>query len=177
MPRRFFRKFAIKRERFRDAWYLAPFRHLLHDPNLWTIRRRNVVPAFALGLYIAFLPIPGHILVAALLALLLRVNIPVAAVSTLVSNPLTMGPLYYLCYEFGLRILGVDSQPFSFEMSFEWLGSQLVNIWQPLLLGCLLLGAIASLLGYVGLDMLWRASIADYLAKRRARRSRPNLPP
>ena len=170
MPRRFFRKFTIKRDRVHGQWYMAPFRHLLHDHRLWTVRRRNVLPAFALGIFIAFVPAPGHLLVAALLALALRIHIPVAVLTTLISNPLTMGPLYYLCYKFGLVLLGLEPQAFEFEFSVAWFGDQFLNIWQPLLLGCLLLGTVAATIGYVGLDMLWRASIADYLAKRRAKK-------
>ncbi len=105
MPRRFFRKFAIKRDKLRAQWYLSPFEHLLHDPNLWGIRRRTVVPAFSLGIFVACLPFPGHMVTAALLALVLRINIPVAAVSTWVINPLVMGPLYYLAYQLGSILL------------------------------------------------------------------------
>jgi len=151
---------------------MAPFRHLLQDHRLWTIRRRNVVPAFSLGLFIAFLPLPMHIILAALVALAMRINIPVAAVSTLVSNPLTIGPQFYLCYQVGLGLLGLDPQPFEFEPTAAWFGNQFLNIWQPLLLGCLLLGTVAATVGYITLDMLWRASIADYLAKRRAEKAK-----
>ncbi len=171
MPRRFFRKFAIKREKMRAQWFLSPFGHLLHDPNLWGIRRRSVVPAFSLGIFVAFLPFPGHMITAALLALVLRVNIPVAAVSTWVTNPVTMGPLYYFAYEVGNDLLRRTPRPFEFELSFEWLIDGFVHIWEPLLLGCALLGALSSLLGFVALDLLWRASISDYLRRRRARRS------
>jgi len=170
MPRRFFRKFTLKREHLKRRWWMAPFDHLLHDPHLWSIRRRTVAPAFALGLFVAYLPIPGHVLAAILLALLLRVNIPVAALTTLVNNPLTMGPMYYAGFELGRALLGRPPQPFQFEMSFAWLAERFATIWEPMLLGCLLLGAILALVGYVGLDLLWRASISGYLARRRARR-------
>ena len=156
----------------RRQWFMAPFRHLLHDHHYWSIRRRTVVPAFSLGLFIGFLPTPGHILMGALAALALRINIPVAAVSTLISNPLTMGPMYYLCYQVGRLLLGVPPQPFEFELSLDWLGNQFLTIWQPMLLGCLLLGSIASLVGYITLDLIWRASLADYLQKRREKRRR-----
>jgi uncharacterized protein (DUF2062 family) len=43
-------------------------------------------------------------------------------------------------------------------------------MWQPLLLGCLILGSLAALIAYVVLDLLWRASVSDYLAARRRRR-------
>lgn len=169
MPRRFFRKFALKREHIRQQWYLGPFRHLLHDPNLWGIRRRTVVPAFALGLFVCYLPIPGHMLTAALLALALRVNIPVAALSTWMSNPVTIGPMYYFAYELGSLLLGRTPRPFEFELSYDWLIDGFVYVWEPLLLGCVLLGAGVSLLGYVALDLTWRASIALYLARRQRR--------
>lgn len=169
MPRRFFRKFALKRERFHGRWYFAPFDHLLHDPNLWSIRRRNVVPAFSLGLFLVFMPVPGHLLIGALLALALRINIPVATLTTLISNPLTMGPIYYLAYRVGQRLLGTPPQPFAFELSFDWLTGSFLAIWQPLLLGAVLLGTVAAALGYAALDLLWRASLADYVESRRRR--------
>lgn len=170
MPRRFFRKFALKRDRFKGQWFLAPFDHLLHDTNLWSIRRRTVVPAFSLGLFVAFMPFPGHPLMAALLALALRINIPIAALTTFVSNPLTMGPMYFVAYKTGLGLLDVEPQPFEFELSLAWIREKFVTIWQPMTLGCVLLGSIAALVGYIGLDLLWRASLADYLAARRAKR-------
>jgi uncharacterized protein (DUF2062 family) len=170
MPRRFFRKFAMKREHLKGQWWLTPFGELIHDPNLWVIRRRNVVPAFALGLFVAYLPFPGHMLTAALLALALRVNIPVAVLTTWVANPFTMGPMYYLAFSVGQYLLRQTPRAFEFEMSFEWLFDRFVYIWQPLILGSVLLGAILSLIGYIALDLLWRASISDYLARRRQRK-------
>jgi len=170
MPRRFFRKFALKRDRFQGRWFLAPFAHLLHDTRLWGIRRRNVVPAFSLGLFIAFLPVPGHVLIAALTALALRINIPIAALTTFASNPLTVGPMFFLAYRVGLKLLSLQPQPFNFELSLVWFSERFVLIWQPLLLGCLLLGALAALVGYIALDLFWRASLADYLETRRRRK-------
>jgi len=161
----------MKRDQARAQWYLSPFDHLLQDPNLWGIRRRTVVPAFSLGLFVAMLPFPGHMVAAALLALVLRINIPVAIVSTWVINPLIIGPAYYLAYEVGSTLLRRTPRPFEFELSYAWLIDGFVAVWQPLLLGCVLLGAILSLVGFVALDLLWRASIWDYLKRRRARRS------
>jgi uncharacterized protein (DUF2062 family) len=170
MPRRIFKKFAFKRHRMTRQWFMAPFRHLLNDHRLWGIRRRSVVPAFALGLFISFMPFPGHTLAGALLALALRVNIPIAAVSTWVSNPATMFPMYYFAYRLGAGLLGWELQPFAFEMSWDWVTHTFVNIWQPMLLGSVILGAAAALVGYVTLDILWRLSLADYKARKRGRR-------
>ena len=171
MPRRFFRKFAVKRDFLRGQWFLAPFSHLLHDHNLWGIRRRTVVPAVAVGLFVAYLPFPGHPITASLLALALRVNIPVAALTTFVSNPLTIGPMYYVAHRLGIALLGMEPQPFQFELSLDWLQQSFASNWQPLMLGCLLLGTALSLVGYVVLDLFWRASLADYVSRRRDRRA------
>lgn len=169
MPRRFLRKITLKRHQLNEQWYLSPFRHLLHDPRLWSIRRRTVVPALALGLFVAYLPFPGHMVAAALLALALRINIPVAAIGTLATNPLTMGPMYYFAYQLGASLLDRAPGPFDFELSVSWLVGGFGRVWQPLLLGCVLLGTLLALLGYVALDIVWRASIWEYLARRRRR--------
>jgi uncharacterized protein (DUF2062 family) len=170
MPRRFFRKFAFKRHELSQRWFMAPFRRLMNDHRLWSIRRKTVVPAFSLGLFIAFLPFPGHIITAVLSAVPMRINIPVAALSTFACNPLTVGPMYYFAYQFGAALLKIPEQPFDFEFSLDWVTHTFVTIWQPLLLGCVLLGAILALLGYVILDRVWRSSIVDY--KERKRRDR-----
>ena len=171
MPRRFFRKFAFKRHHVSEQWFMTPFQHLLHDHRLWGIRRRTVVPALAIGLFIAFMPTPGHMLMSALLALLFRVNIPVAVVACWFSNPLTMGPMYYLAYRLGRGLLGAPLREFQFEMSWDWVTHTFVTIWQPMLLGCVICGALLALVGYVALDMFWRLSIADYKSRKRKSRS------
>ena len=153
---------------------MTPFRHLLHDPRLWGVQRRRVVPAFALGLFIAFMPFPGHTLMAILVAIALRINIPVAAASTWVSNPATMGPMYYLAYEFGSRLLNTEEKEFGFELSFDWVAHSFVTIWQPMLLGCVLLGAAAAFVGYITLDILWRLSVGKYKSRKRKQRSDSN---
>jgi len=170
MPRRFFRKFAFKRHEIAKKWFMTPFRHMLHDHHLWGIRRKTVVPAFSLGLAIAFLPFPGHFFVAALSALALRVNIPVAAITTLVVNPVTVGPLFYFAYRVGAALLGIEPGPFSFELSLDWVASVFMSVWLPLSLGCVFVASIAALIGYVALDGLWRYSLHDYKSKKRSNR-------
>ena len=169
MPRRFFRRFSLKRERLVQQWYLAPFKHLLQDPALWGIRRRNVVPAVAMGLFVAWMPFPGHMLVSTLLAIAIRINVPVAVLACLVSNPLTMGPMYYFAFRFGAWLLGTEPRPFQFDLSIAWMRDGLVYVWNPLLLGCVLLGAASAIVAYVTLDLLWRASVAKHKKQRTTR--------
>jgi uncharacterized protein (DUF2062 family) len=138
--------------------------------SLWSIRRKNVVPAVALGVFFAFMPFPGHPLWATFAALALRVNIPIAALTTFISNPLTMGPMYFFAYQLGVLLLGVEQKPFEIEMSFDWVTHTFVNIWQPMLLGCVLLGTSAALLAYLTLDLVWRSSLGQYKSRKRKQR-------
>ncbi len=149
---------------------MSPFRHLLHDHRLWGIRRKTVVPAFALGLFVACMPFPGHLLAAALAALALRINIPVAALTTFASNPVTMPALYYFCYRLGAMLLSVQPRPVEFEMSLAWVRDTFVFIWQPMLLGSVLCGAFAALAGFVVLDLFWRNSLVSYKSAKRHKR-------
>jgi len=172
MPRRFFRKFAIKRHELAERWFMAPFRHMLHDTRLWGIRRKTVVPAFSLGLAISFMPFPGHALQAALLALALRVHIPVAVLTTFISNPVTVGPMYYYAYRLGATLLGIHPDPFVIEISWEWIQNVFLGIWLPLTLGCLLLASGAAIVGFATLDAFWRYTLHDYKSKKRNKRTK-----
>jgi len=109
-------------------------------------------------------------LTAALLALAFRVNIPVAVLSTWVSNPVTMAPMIYLEYKLGHSLLNTPLREFQFELSWDWVTHTFVTIWQPLLLGCFILGTAAAVIGYVALDLFWRSSIANYKSRKRKNR-------
>jgi uncharacterized protein (DUF2062 family) len=143
---------------------------MLHDHRLWGIRRKTVVPAFSLGLMVSFMPFPGHFLVAALAALALRINIPVASITTFVVNPVTVYPLFYFAYRVGAALLSIEPGPFSFELSLDWLANTFMSVWLPLSLGCILVGSMSALIGYVLLDVLWRYSLHDYKTKKRNNR-------
>ena len=170
MPRRFFRKYGRKRKELSEQWFMSPFRHLLDDHRFWAMRRQTVVPAFALGLFVSFMPFPGHFVAAALCALLFRINIPVAALTTLIVNPLTMYPLFYFSYRVGARLLSIPPGRLRFELSLDWITHTFVSIWKPMLLGGAIVGSIAALLGYFIADAAWRYSVASYISKKRNKR-------
>src|SRR5262249_43271519 len=121
MPRRIFKHLSRQRQKWKDRWFLRPFRLILDHPVYWALNRRNVTRAFALGLFISFVPIPGtHIILVTLLALLLRLNIPSGIAGCMFTNPFTMLPLFFLAYLIGCHVLGVPPGRFRFEMSWEW---------------------------------------------------------
>ena len=156
MPKKFLKRISPNPDELKNHKHLKAFGVLLHNPNLWHFNRRSISGAVALGLFCAFIPVPFQMLLAAAGAILLHVNMPVSVLMVWVSNPITMPPLFYACYLVGAWILNTPATEFVFELSWEWLGNSLVAVWQPFLLGCLVLGVICSSLGYVLMRGVWR---------------------
>jgi len=177
MPRRVFKPLSRQRHRWKARWFMQPFRVLLDHPVYWTLNRHNVTRAFALGLFISFVPLPIQTLLSVLLALLLRLNIPAVLAGTLLTNPFTMVPLFLTAYWIGTQILGVPERPIAFEMSWQWLTTGLLPIWKPFLLGCLIMGALSALIGHVLLAGLWHITLLIKYHRRKnggVEKNRPN---
>jgi uncharacterized protein len=155
MPRDFLNRVLPARAYLREQWFLRPFNVLLHDPALWATHRKNVLKAFALGLFASFLPIPGQTILPTLIALWLRVNVPVTVAASWIANPVTSGPIYYTCYRLGSWLLGTPRRKFRIEFSLEWLWSEISHIWQPLLLGSLVLGIAVTGCSVFVLNRFW----------------------
>ena len=169
MPKKFIRRYLPDHHTIRNQKYLKLFGSLLHDPNLWHLNRRSVSGAFAVGLFVAFIPVPFQMVLAAAIAIVTRVNLPISSSLVWVTNPLTMGPMFYFAYRVGRWILGSAPHDFHFELSFQWLMAELGEIWEPFLLGCLIVGAVLAVIGYIFMRLLWRLHIARYLKKRKLR--------
>ncbi len=147
---------------------MQPFRVLLEHPVYWALNRRNVTRAFALGLFIAFVPLPIHFVLAAALALILRLNVPAAIAGTFLTNPFTMVPLYLSAYWIGTQLLGIPEHPIEFHMSWEWLRTGLLPIWKPFLLGSLIMGLLCATAGYAILGGLWHVTLVMKYHKRKS---------
>ena len=68
MPRKLIKGLLPDSATLRRHPHLARFGARLHDPNLWHLNRRAISGAVAVGLFCALLPLPGQMLIAALLA-------------------------------------------------------------------------------------------------------------
>ncbi len=133
----------------------------------------------AVGLFTGLIPGPLQIIGAALLAVLFRVNLPVAAVTTLYTNPLTIVPLYALAYELGVFVTGNNNGQSSVNLSLPemtWVNwptvmlDWLVSLGKPLAAGLPLLALSFAIVGYFSVRMLWRAIVVWEWRKRASRR-------
>ncbi len=153
----------------RDHKHMKHFGTLLHDPNLWHFNRRAASGAFAVGLFCAWIPVPFQMVLAAMAAILFRVNLPLSVALVWVTNPVTMPFLFYGAYFVGITILGHEVETFVFELSWEWLTTGMSNIWEPFLLGCFILGTISSFVGYFLIRGLWRLHLVRHIQERKRR--------
>ncbi len=149
--------------------YIRKLGPKLQDPGIWHVNRRSVSGAVAVGLFCAFIPVPFQMLLAAVAAILFRVNILISVPMVWVSNPITIPPLFYFCYIVGVSILDTATRDFNFELSFTWLANELQLIWQPFLLGCLVVASTSALLGYIFVRLFWRYMIWRQMQKRKQR--------
>ena len=117
---------------------------LLHDPNIWHINRNSVSGAVAIGFACAWMPVPGQMLIAALMAIYFRKNLPLAAFSTWVTNPLTMGPAFYFAYWLGAQFLDTPAGGLEVKLSLDWVFTELGARWRPFFLGCLIMAEFKS---------------------------------
>lgn len=145
-------------------------RRIMDDPDMFHLTRRSVAGGTATGLFFAFIPFPGQTLFAVLVAIWLRVNLPLAAVLTWVTNPVTMPPVFYLAYRLGAMILGHPVETTHFEMTWSWVEGTLMNIWPALLIGNLIFATLASVLGYFIVKLAWRFAVVQKWERRKLAR-------
>ena len=156
MARKLFQRFAPSQQQLRELPGLSLLGDWIYEPNLWHINRSSTAMAFAIGLFCAMLPAPGQIFVAAYAAVRLRANLPLSISLIFVTNPFTMPVIYYAAYELGAFFLDTPVKAIEFEISWSWITQSLGAIWQPFLLGCLVIGLISATIGYLTINILWR---------------------
>lgn len=150
--------------------WLGPW---LSHPKLWHWSRRGVALGVALGVFFGLLVPITQIPLSVVAAVLLRANVPAAAASILVTNPLTFGPIYYGAYKLGAWVTGDDMAP---EAGTGVIGPSISddqNLWQriaalgkPLLVGLSITAVLTGLTIYGLISLYWRWRI---LSKRRNR--------
>ncbi len=146
---------------------------------LWQANRRTIALGCAIGVFMGLLIPLAQIPFAALLAVIFRANLPMAMVSTLVTNPFTFAPVYFLAYKLGNFILTRGESTLSDEAidqqlavvttdttTLSWL-EHISNIGAPLFTGLAILASVMSVLVYFTVTMLWRLGV---LLKQRKRR-------
>jgi uncharacterized protein (DUF2062 family) len=170
MPKKTLKRLMPSPRRLREVRSLRFLGDWLYQPNLWHINRTSASRAFFVGLFLAFVPIPIQMILAALISLRVRCNLPLAVGLCWISNPVTIPPLFYFSHRVGAAVLGTPPQALQFQLTWEWISSSMGMIWQPFLLGCLICGFFFGSLGYFTVQLLWRWQAVQRWEARRLRR-------
>lgn len=164
------------RDSVEESRVLRPVAHRVLDPALWRFTRRSVPRGVALGVVTGFLLPVGQIAVAALFALPFRANVPVAAATTFITNPVTTPLLWLAAFRVGTWMLQTDvpmvTQPVSEAATgwLQWATGWLEWLWAqgPAFgVGLLTITASAALVGYAGSSLGWRWWITHKWRRRR----------
>ena len=131
-------------------------RNKIADPMLWHLNRRSVAGAVALGLFIGWLPIPMQMLIAALLATVLRVHVPVSVVLVWFSNPITFPALLYAAWCVGSILLGNGMIASPLSMTLSQLLHNAIDAWPIILFGSVFCATVFAVLGFFFTNMVWR---------------------
>lgn len=184
MPRKYFRRFLPSHESIRQNRYVAWFGPRLQHHNLWHLHRRSVAGGVAAGLFAGLIPgsNPVQFTAGAVLAILFRVNLPIAMLVTLYSNPFTIVPLYFTAFKLGqfvlLRSGGGGLPPLALGLEgkgfTEWLPTAadwLASVGKPLVIGLPLLAILLAVTGYFLVDWAWRLHVRWEWQRRCRRRA------
>jgi uncharacterized protein (DUF2062 family) len=189
MPRqrimRAFREAMPSRDSLAENRFVKPVAHRVLAPELWRFTRRSVPRGVALGLLVGiFLLIPGlQIAGAALLALPVRANVPLAAAMTFLSNPATTPFILAASYYVGSTMLG-RSGDMSQVMALldhhagigEWTSWLLSETAPALLFGLSVVSVVCASIGYLLASWLWRGRLARRWRHRAEARRQPVVP-
>jgi uncharacterized protein (DUF2062 family) len=173
----------------KNRWlrWLGPW---LKDHRLWHMSRKGIALGMAIGVFFGFLIPFGQIPPAAAVAVLMRANVPITIASTLVTNPVTFGPVYYGAYRLGRFVL-LEPEPTAEELEslmaqstpspeVEALGfiDRMQNAWQrlgqvgkPLFVGLGIVATLSGLLTYALVHWMWliRVRVARWRRIRKMR--------
>lgn len=141
---------------------------LLERPWLWQVNRNAIAKGLAIGMFFGILVPLGQALVAGVVAIWLRANLPAAVLATFVSNPLTTPAILLAAYHAGSAVLGEATVLPGVAVDAGWL-AKIGAMGEPLLLGLALLAVTAATITYLGVQLAWRIGVSWRIAARRAR--------
>lgn len=141
--------------------------------ELWRFTRRSVPRGVALGIIVGVLLPFAQIIFAAILSLPVRANVPLAALTTFITNPFTTPLIWAFSYQVGRWLLQVDAympegpiEAFGHVRDFSSLLHWITDEGKILVFGLCVVSVIAAAVGYLLSGWVWKWMI---VRKRRLR--------
>jgi uncharacterized protein (DUF2062 family) len=165
------------REQMEQSRVMRPFASRVLRSELWRFTRRSVPRGVALGMLVGIIVPFAQILFSALLCLPVRANVPIAALTTFVTNPVTTPLIWVLGYNIGAWMLRVDAMtvvaPVNTAMEHSQFGDMLQWMTGATLVtafGLVVLAIVASALSYLVSSFIWRIVVARKRARKLSER-------
>ena len=137
--------------------WLKPVAHRMLDPQLWTLRNEAVARGVAIGIFWAFAIPVAQFLATTAHCVWWRGNIPVAAATTLITNPFTFGFWLWAAYKLGSYLL--DAPPVVPFAENGDLLAWLTSYGTPALLGLAIFAVGGAFAGYVVVKLAGRLRV------------------
>jgi len=161
------------REEMERNRFVRPFAHRVLASELWRFTRRSVPRGVALGMLVGIIIPFAQILFAAFFSLSVRANVPVAALTTFITNPFTTPFIWAASYKVGERLLYFDAMFHANPIDsllrvadawqlIEWITAE----GKVLALGLVVVAVVSAAVSYLVTGLVWGAWI------RRKRRHR-----
>lgn len=171
------------REQMERSRVMRPFAGRVLRSELWRFTRRSVPRGVALGMLVGIIVPFAQILFASLMCLPVRANVPIAALTTFVTNPFTTPLIWVLGYNIGAWMLRVDAMtvvaPVNTAMEHSQFGDMLQWLTGATLVtafGLVVLAVVSAAVSYLVSGFVWRFVVANKrarkLSERRERRER-----
>ncbi len=171
MPKRFLKRFMPSKSKLQESNSFRFLDRWLHKADIWHFNRRYAARGILIGMFFAFIPLPTQMIMACIACIFARANLPVAIACVWITNPLTMGPVFYACYRLGAFLMN-EKIAVANDMQTDWLANNFYAIVEPLFLGSLICAAVFSAVSYTLVDILWRWHTAKKWHSRSAKSKR-----
>jgi uncharacterized protein (DUF2062 family) len=168
-------RYAVPRSSWRALLERTQYRLLrrIHRPgrrSWWSLSRSAVSRGVAVGLFFGVITPVAQLAFAIPAAIALRANVGIAALCTLVSNPLTIPFLYLWAYRFGTLLAPASADVAEDARATESAASHSYDVadWPsvlidwfsqialPFVAGLVTLAAVTACAGYFGVQLVWR---------------------
>ena len=155
------------RESLEQNRWLKPFSKNILRSELWRFNRRSVPRGMALGLFVGIMIPLAHFVVAAIIAVFVRANIPVAMAATFIGFPAIYVFIAAAAYKLGPWLLHIDKMtgvaPISQTMDkteFDHVLQMVTSKGLPTAFGLFVIATVTASVGYLLTSLVWRFMVA-----------------
>lgn len=112
----------------------------------WSGDRSSFARGGFIGMFFMMFPVPFQMVLSSVVSYYLKANIPLATALAWITNPITMGPIWYFGYRFGTWILQTPDISDNYQSIIigtgEWFDIVFPHIWMPFFIGNMSLGVL-----------------------------------